>query len=181
MFYYDYDSKTKEFLSKKIAREDPLETKVQGRPIYILPAHATFVECPAKQSGFAWCFDEQKQKWYKMLDSRGEKVYLIADGSEVTVTELGIIPFKCTSKKPEVEFPLWNGTDWEEDSQKRNAFEKEKAVQRLSETDSSMARAAEDLISVLVDKGVIASSDLPTALLTKIQSRQALREEIAKY
>ncbi len=45
----------------------------------------------------------------------------------------------------------------------------------LSVTDLSMVRAIEDLVSALIDKGVIAETDLPQAVRDKIQARADLR------
>jgi hypothetical protein len=49
------------------------------------------------------------------------------------------------------------------------------ALAELAATDLPMIRALEDLIGVLIAKGVIADTDLPSAVNTKLQSRAALR------
>ena len=49
MKVYHYDSITKEYSGISDARLDPLETKKQGKEIYLLPASATF-DTPSKVS-----------------------------------------------------------------------------------------------------------------------------------
>lgn len=46
---------------------------------------------------------------------------------------------------------------------------------QLSSTDYQMSRGLEDLVATLVGKGTIARTDLPTDLLSKINTRRALR------
>jgi hypothetical protein len=47
-----------------------------------------------------------------------------------------------------------------------------------AETDQSLIRVIEDLIETLVEKKVIALSDLPEPARQKIQDRRALRDSI---
>lgn len=50
----------------------------------------------------------------------------------------------------------------------------------LAETDASMARVVEDLITVLVDRQIIALSDLPKKAKEKISAREELRALLAE-
>jgi hypothetical protein len=181
MEFYNYSPVTKEFIGKGVAQEDPLESQIQERPVYLLPAHATFIECPPSQKGYAWCFNEEKNQWFRFPDFRGKKVYVLTDASEVEITQLGNIPFPHTDLVPVVPFPQWNGTQWETNQAKKVEHEKKELSRELSRTDSGMARAAEDLIAVLVSKGVVGNSDLPPALLSKIEKREGLRQKLAGY
>src|SRR6185437_1962421 len=45
-------------------------------------------------------------------------------------------------------------------------------------TDSQFVRGMEDLIAALINKGTITALDLPPALVTRIQQRQALRVQL---
>lgn len=47
----------------------------------------------------------------------------------------------------------------------------------LAGTDSGMARVVEDLINVLLAKGIMSMTDLPPSAQQKIQVRQRLRQE----
>ena len=44
MVTYRFDPKTKEFLGCEKAYLDPLESKKQGKEVYLLPANSTFTE-----------------------------------------------------------------------------------------------------------------------------------------
>lgn len=50
----------------------------------------------------------------------------------------------------------------------------------LQQTDLSMVRVVEDLVTVLIDKNVLAFTDLPEAAVTKILLRRRLREKMAE-
>lgn len=49
----------------------------------------------------------------------------------------------------------------------------------LSETDASLARVTEDLINLLVERGVIRFTDLPQAAQDKLLARQLTRSHLA--
>ena len=50
----------------------------------------------------------------------------------------------------------------------------------LAESDSDMARIAEDLIQTLISKGVIAESDIPAPAHDKMARRAKLRSRLAQ-
>jgi len=54
----------------------------------------------------------------------------------------------------------------------------EELRQILSESDSGMARLVEDLIDLLIDKGIIKFTDLPPAASSKYLQRQVARERL---
>lgn len=58
------------------------------------------------------------------------------------------------------------------------AIGREQAKADLDASDSGMIRAVEDLVDVLVAKGVIALADLPQKVREKLAGRKALREII---
>ena len=57
------------------------------------------------------------------------------------------------------------------------AIAKQAAVD-LAATDQEMARVGEDLVNVLITKGIIALSDLPQSAQDKIAQRAALRNKL---
>lgn len=72
MLVYHYHETTYEYITTTEARLDPLETQIQKKPIYVLPAHATFVAPPITQpvDDFVVVFDTQYEEWnlvYKPL------------------------------------------------------------------------------------------------------------------
>ena len=76
MQVYKYDEKTKEYIGAEQALINPLETELQGKTIYLLPANATF-EKPNLQEGFASVFNGTQ--WENIEDNRGKEYWLDTD------------------------------------------------------------------------------------------------------
>lgn len=73
---YLYDEETKEYTKEQEARIDPLETQIQKKNVYLLPANATFDKPTLKdKKGYAIGFDKEKKKWTYIPDYRGKKYY----------------------------------------------------------------------------------------------------------
>ena len=91
MQVYKYDEKTKEYIGTEQALINPLESELQGKEIYLLPANATF-EKPNLQEGFASVFNG---KWENIEDNRGKEYWLDTDtfGTPAkTMKDLGAFP-----------------------------------------------------------------------------------------
>jgi len=56
--------------------------------------------------------------------------------------------------------------------------ERQKLIESLRKTDADMARVAEDIIQILVQKGLISETDFPQAVKDKLGLRQNLRNLI---
>lgn len=64
MKIFNYNSDTKEFLGESDANLDPLETQNQGKPVYLLPAHATFTApTVGPDKGQLLIYDEAADVW----------------------------------------------------------------------------------------------------------------------
>ena len=70
MKVYLYDDETKEFLREEEAFVDPLETKKQGKKVYLLPANATFKQPKETKRGKAIVFNGEE--WVLVDDNRGK-------------------------------------------------------------------------------------------------------------
>lgn len=70
MKVYLYDEKTKEYLYELEARIDPLESKKQGKDVWLLPANSTFDEPLDEKEGYAVIYDNG---WKYIKDYRGKK------------------------------------------------------------------------------------------------------------
>ena len=91
MQVYKYDEQTKEYICTEQALINPLESELQGKEIYLLPANATF-EKPNLQEGFASVFNG---KWENIEDNRGKEYWLDTDtfGTPAkTMKDLGAFP-----------------------------------------------------------------------------------------
>ena len=90
-YVYKYDEKTKEYIGTEQALINPLESELQGKEIYLLPANATF-EKPNLQEDFASVFNG---KWENIEDNRGKEYWLDTDtfGTPAkTMKDLGAFP-----------------------------------------------------------------------------------------
>ena len=99
MQVYKYDEQTKEYIGTEQALINPLESELQGKTIYLLPANATF-EKPNLQEGFASVFNG---KWENIEDNRGKEYWLDTDtfGTPAkTMKDLGAFPANAVFTAP---------------------------------------------------------------------------------
>lgn len=101
MQVYKYDEKTKEYIGTEQALINPLETELQGKTIYLLPANATF-EKPNLQDSFASVWNGTQ--WENIEDNRGKEYWLDTDtfGTPAkTMKELGAFPANAGFAAPQ--------------------------------------------------------------------------------
>lgn len=102
MNVYIYDEKTKEYIGTEAAQLDPLETKLQQKNIYLLPANATFTAPPAAKEDFARVWNGEA--WQEVEDHRGTEYWLPGEGYGTPaheMKELGPLPEGATTTAPE--------------------------------------------------------------------------------
>ena len=100
MQVYKYDEQTKEYIGTEQALINPLESELQGKEIYLLPANATF-EKPNLQEGFASVWND---KWENIEDNRGKDYWLDTDtfGTPAkTMKDLGAFPANAVFTAPQ--------------------------------------------------------------------------------
>ena len=101
MKIYKYDPKTKEYKATENAMLDPMESKLQDKDVYLMPANATDIEPPVKESYAAvW----NGQGWDLVEDHRKQKYWLPEDkyGTPAReIKELGPLPEGATLTAPE--------------------------------------------------------------------------------
>ena len=100
MQVYKYDEQTKEYIGTEQALIDPLESELQDKEIYLLPANATF-EKPNLQEGFASVWNGEQ--WENIEDNRGKEYWLDTDtfGTPAkTMKELGAFPANAVFTAP---------------------------------------------------------------------------------
>lgn len=99
MQVYKYDEQTKEYIGTEQALINPLESELQGKTIYLLPANATF-EKPNLQEGFASVWNG---RWENIEDNRGKEYWLADDeyGTPAqTMKDLGAFPADAVFTAP---------------------------------------------------------------------------------
>lgn len=102
MQVYKYDEITKEFMSVETAFIDPLETELQGKDVFLLPANATFIAPLVVKDGSAQVFKDGV--WNYIEDNRGKEYWLTTDeyGTPARVMkDLGAFPENAVFEAPE--------------------------------------------------------------------------------
>ena len=102
MQVYKYDKQTKEYTGVETARLDPLESKAQGKEVYLLPVNATFIAPLAVKEGYVQVF--KNDVWNYVEDNRGKEYWLPGDeyGTAArTMKELGELPEGAVFEAPE--------------------------------------------------------------------------------
>lgn len=116
IYTYKFSEDTKEFLYKEEAFLDPLETKLKGENVYLLPASSTFVPCELEEqdkkaivwNGESWEYvEDHRQKRDSggvIIESSGTPFWMEGDTWESQpryITELGPLPENAILEKPE--------------------------------------------------------------------------------
>ena len=105
MQIYKYDEITKEFIGIETAQLDPLESELQRKEVWLLPANTTFIAPLIVKDGYAQVFKDGV--WNYVEDNRG-KEYWLADDEYGTpareMKELGAFPEGGVFEAPEKSF-----------------------------------------------------------------------------
>lgn len=102
MIFYTYDEKTKEYKGTQNAFIDPLETKKQGKNVYLVPANATDKKPLETKENQAVIFNGTE--WEIVADYRNKTYYLGTEPHEMK--ELGDLPKGATFEPVEPEKTL---------------------------------------------------------------------------
>lgn len=99
---YLYDELTGEYLGTEQAFLDPLETELQGKDIFLLPANATFTAPMVVKEGYTQVYKDDV--WNYVEDNRGKQYWLPEDeyGTPAReMKELGALPVNAIFEAPE--------------------------------------------------------------------------------
>ena len=102
MIFYTYDEKTKEYTGTQNAFIDPLETKKQGKNVYLVPANATDKKPLETKENQAVIFNGSE--WKIIADYRNKIYYIGTEQHEMK--ELGDLPNGATFEPVEPEKTL---------------------------------------------------------------------------
>lgn len=102
MIFYTYDEKTKEYIGTQNAFIDPLETKKQGKNVYLVPANATDKKPLDVKENQAVIFNGSE--WEIVADYRNKTYYIGTEKYEMK--ELGDLPKGATFEPVEPEKTL---------------------------------------------------------------------------
>ena len=102
MLFYIYDEKTKEYIGTQNGFIDPLETKKQGKKVYLVPANATDKKPLEAKKNQAVIFNGTE--WEIVTDYRNKTYYIGTEQHEMK--ELGDLPKGATFEPVEPEKTL---------------------------------------------------------------------------
>ena len=154
MIFYTYDEKTKEYTGTQNAFIDPLESKKQGKTVYLIPANATDKKPLEIKENQAVIFNGSE--WEIITDYRNKTYYIGTEQYEMK--ELGDLP---------------NGATFE-------PVEPEKTLDELkSEKLSELTSIASKFDNQLVNTDVIIKSSLGFSINADLRSQNNLRGLIA--
>lgn len=138
MNVYKYDEDTKEYIITEEALLDPLETELQGKNIYLLPANATFTAPTEPQDGYVNVWNGTA--WEQVEDNRGVEYWLPEDkyGAPAReMKELGALPEGATLTPPK---------QTQEEKDNIEAFAIKNELQTLAINAMMMSLADDDLV-----------------------------------
>lgn len=118
---FNYDGETREYLSKSV---EYLAVGVG------LPANSCTDAPGEAKTGSAICRTEDFTAWEYVTDHRGETVYSIETGEEVSITAPGDYPENTTTLAPATPYDKWNGGEWVTDTEAQHAADVEAAEQQ---------------------------------------------------
>lgn len=107
MNVYKYDELTKEYIGTETAHLNPLETELQGKEVWLLPANATFDMPMIVKDGYAQVYKDGV--WNYIEDNRGKEYWLADDeyGTPArTMKELGVFPANAVFEAPKKPLDL---------------------------------------------------------------------------
>ena len=102
MIFYIYDEKTKEFIGTQNGFIDPLETKKQGKNVYLVPTNATDKKPLKTKENQTVIFNGSE--WEIITDYRNKTYYIGTERHEMK--ELGDLPKGATFEPVEPEKTL---------------------------------------------------------------------------
>lgn len=161
------------------AKGEFLQATYQYLPVGVgLPANA-YLDAP-KSVKDNQAIIHNGQKWTYPKDFRGQKVYSIITGAEITVNQIGDIPDDYTLLKPASEFDSWDGEQWVLDTEKQHQHDINVATsqkkQLLSEANAQieyLQDAADAEIATDAEATLLAALKKYRVLLNRINVNQA--------
>ena len=156
---YMYESEGEPFFKEEVpCQRDPVESKLQGEDVWLLPANCTFEKPPEAEEGFVILF--KQNKWKKLRNLKGKSYWLAGEGyydAPHTMTEYGDLPEGASLERPEM-----------------TADEKAKADAETEISTLEAQLAETDYVAAKIAEGVATKEDYAEVLA----QRQAWRTRI---
>lgn len=166
MNLYNYDKNTKEYLSTTLASADPMETKIRGEFVPLVPANATLIEPPTIEANQVAVFENNK--WVVKADYRKNYVKVDDNFQVQEITTIGeqegfYVVDKAIGeliKENPDNFKIQNGKIVQKTEDEYEQEQAEKERQRLNLLNLTKADV---LLALYADKG-ITPEDIKTML-----------------
>ena len=97
--------------------------------------------------------------------------YYISPAGQYYTGEQNSLDDISVTERPALDYK-WDGTTW---VKVKTAFNTDSDANKLHISDLGMARVLEDLIDVLIAKGILSQDDLPDIVWEKIRARETIR------
>ena len=160
MKYYSYDNDGF-YIGEGVCQVDPLESKAQGKDIFLMPSNAT-TKKPLIQEGKISVFINNE--WINKDDTKG--IYYHTETKEqVLINDINADLTNLTKLEPDSN-KKWNGSEWVDDPILV-------AYSELSEMDAQIPRIAEDFYDILNDEQ---KANLYSGLREGIELKKQKRE-----
>lgn len=130
MIFYSYDKKTKEYIGTQNGFIDPLETKKQGKKVYLVPPNATDKKPLETKENQAVIFNGSE--WEIVADYRNKTYYIGTEQHEMK--ELGDLPEGATFEPVKSESEL----------------SYEKTEQELADFDNQISSIKDELLTAIL-------------------------------
>ena len=175
MIFYTYDEKTKEFIGTQNAFIDPLETKKQGKNVYLVPANATDKKPLETKENQTVIFNGSE--WEIIADYRNKTYYIGTEQHEMK--ELGDLPNGATFEpvEPEKSFSELKSDKLSELTAITSKFDNQLVNNEMIIKSSLGFSINADLRSQNNLRGLIALGIEPVNFMTADNSVQSLRLE----
>ncbi|MFV0480529.1 MAG: hypothetical protein ACK5LP_00965 [Campylobacteraceae bacterium] len=152
MIIYNYAKDTKELINKEDARLDVLETQIQKKEVFLIPANSTIIEplTPKANKINVW----NGKKWELKEDYRGQMLYNTTTKEAKTIDKIGETSIQdgFTTLEP-FSSSIWNGAKWVDDIEnlkiiKKTEIETAKELEEFSNLSVKLQSGETILIQV---------------------------------
>lgn len=81
-------------------------------------------------------------------------------------------------EEPTIDYPLWNGSEWVQDQTQATLARKQELLELLSDSDKTIPRLLEDLIDVMIAKGILSEQSIDAKARERLATKKELRKQL---
>jgi len=178
---YLYDEKTKIYIGQGVAKLCPIT-----KAVWHYPANSTIIAPPESMVGEICIFSDEEESWSVISDPRGKDRYNVMTKEYAgIVNDISDLDDEYTLDKPN-EFDVWDKKfkKWKVDQVAFNTAKAKKPLEdwqrKMQESDNSLPRIAEDLMDIIISKGLVTKEELPAKVRLDYDNKKKIRAEKPK-